>query len=90
LAGAEKITEAVEIETGAKTGQTSADGKFTVEKVACLGCCSQGPVMTINDETLAKMTPESARKIVLQMREGCKCSEPVGAEGNSEEVIASE
>lgn len=90
LAGAEKLTEAVEIETGARTGQTSADAKFTVEKVACLGCCSQGPVMTINDETLAKMTPESARKIVKQLREGCKCGKHTIAENNSREVTAND
>lgn len=87
LAGSEKITEAVEIEAGAKTGQTSADGIFTVEKVACLGCCSQGPVMTLNDETLAKMTPEAARKIVKKLREGCSCGEHDDTASSSREKV---
>lgn len=74
LAGAEKISEAVEMETGAKTGHTSPDGKFTVEKVACLGCCSLGPVMTINEETLVRMTPEESRHMIQERRSGCGCT----------------
>lgn len=73
LAGAERISEAISMEAGAEAGHTSADGKFTVEKVACLGCCSLGPVVNINDETMVRLTPEEARKIVKQRREGCTC-----------------
>ncbi|PHJ39552.1 NADH dehydrogenase [Desulforamulus profundi] len=73
LAGAEKISEVLENETGARDGRTSPDRKFTVKKVACLGCCSHGPVVTVNDETHAKITPEKARKLVQQKRQGCSC-----------------
>lgn len=74
LAGAEKISEAVENVTGAKAGTTSDNGKFTLEHVACLGCCSHGPVMTINDETYAKMTPEQVKKLLKSKGNGCQCS----------------
>jgi hypothetical protein len=46
--------------------------------------------MMINDETLAKMTPETARKIVNQMREECKCGEHKGVENSSGGVTANE
>ncbi|MCR3921452.1 MAG: NADH-quinone oxidoreductase subunit NuoE [Firmicutes bacterium] len=78
LAGADKITESVMHETGAKAGETSEDGLFTVEKVACLGCCSLAPVVTVNDETLARVTPDKARALVIESRDaekektGCK------------------
>ncbi|WP_051688133.1 NADH-quinone oxidoreductase subunit NuoE [Desulfofalx alkaliphila] len=85
LAGAERISEAIENETGAADGQTSADGKFTVENVACLGCCSHGPVVTINDETYAKVTPESARKLVREKRQGCRCKDNSTGQSCSQE-----
>jgi NADH-quinone oxidoreductase subunit E len=68
LAGAEKITEAMQHETGAFAGGTSPDGKFTLEKVACLGCCSLAPVITINDEAHGRLTPAKVSKIVREFR----------------------
>ena len=40
--------------------RTSADGVFTLETVACLGACGLAPVMTVDGEVYAKMTPETA------------------------------
>lgn len=87
LAGAEKISEAVQLESKAKSGQTSEDGKFTVEKVACLGCCSLGPVMNINDETHVRLTPEEARKLINGYREGCHCGGHKQADNDSTEGV---
>ncbi|ACB84830.1 NADH-quinone oxidoreductase subunit NuoE [Natranaerobius thermophilus] len=63
LAGAEEITNALVRELEIGDEGTSPDGKFTVEKVACLGCCSLAPVMTINGETHGRLTPDKAVKI---------------------------
>lgn len=71
LAGAERITDAMTMATGAEAGTTSADRLFTVEKVACLGCCSMGPVMTLNGETYGNVTPDDVEKIIKQKRECC-------------------
>lgn len=80
LAGAEKISEAIEMETGSRNGKTSPDDKFTVEKVACLGCCSLAPVININGETFGRMTPEKARQLIKQKRNGCSCRPPANLE----------
>ncbi|HSW59038.1 MAG TPA: NADH-quinone oxidoreductase subunit NuoE, partial [Dehalococcoidales bacterium] len=61
LNGAEKLTEAVCQCTGAKTGETSIDGKFTIEKVACIGCCSLAPTIMIDDSTYGRLTPDSVK-----------------------------
>ena len=53
--------------TGKKT--TSADGMFTLETVACLGACGLAPVMTIDGEVHAKMTPEAALALLEDIRE---------------------
>ena len=52
--------------TGKK--KTSADGLFTLETVACLGACGLAPVMTIDGEVHAKMTPEAALELLEDMR----------------------
>ncbi len=63
LAGAEEITNALHRELDIQAENTSPDGKYTVEKVACLGCCSLAPVMTLDGETYGRLTPEKAVKI---------------------------
>jgi NADH-quinone oxidoreductase subunit E len=47
-----------------KDGETTEDGKYTLEAVSCLGCCSLAPAMMIADETFGKLTGETAIKMV--------------------------
>jgi NADH-quinone oxidoreductase subunit E len=62
VGGAGAISEALEEALQVKDGQTTSDGKFTLESVACLGCCSLAPVMMIDGETYGRLTKESAAK----------------------------
>ncbi len=62
------ISEAVEDALGIKDGETTEDRLFTLESVACLGCCSLAPVMMIGDETYAKLTGTKAVKIVKEIK----------------------
>ncbi|MBI4725825.1 NADH-quinone oxidoreductase subunit NuoE [candidate division TA06 bacterium] len=62
VSGAVKISQAIEDELKVTDGETTEDGKFTLETVACLGCCSLAPVMMIDSETYGRLTPDSARK----------------------------
>lgn len=48
--------------------KTSADGIFTLESVACLGACGLAPVLTIDGEVHAQMTPESALALLEGIR----------------------
>lgn len=66
--GSEAIEEAIIEELGIKEGETTEDGIFTLINVACLGCCSLSPVMMINDETYGKLTPQSTKKILAEIR----------------------
>lgn len=52
--------------TGKK--KTSDDGMFTLETVACLGACGLAPVMTVDGEVHAKMTPDAALSLLEQIR----------------------
>ncbi len=68
--GADKIGEAVENKLDVKTGETTEDGTFTLERVACLGCCSLAPVMMIDDTAHGNLTREKAKDIIDKYREG--------------------
>ena len=48
--------------------KTSDDGMFTLETVACLGACGLAPVMTVDGEVHAKMTPTSALELLGRIR----------------------
>lgn len=65
--GSEKIEDAICDELKIKDGETTEDRLFTLENVACLGCCSLAPVMMINGEAYGKLTPESARKVIREI-----------------------
>ncbi|TYP52446.1 NADH-quinone oxidoreductase subunit NuoE [Thermosediminibacter litoriperuensis] len=62
--GAELITSALCDELNIKDGETTADGLFTLQNVACLGCCSLAPVMMIDGEAYGKLTPDKARDVI--------------------------
>ena len=63
------IYDAIREDLGLEGKQkTSADGLFTLETVACLGACGLAPVVTVNDEVHAKMTPEKVIELLDQLR----------------------
>ena len=64
VAGAVQITEALEEELGVPDGKTTTDMKLTLSSVACMGACSQAPVMRIGDQTYGGLTPDKTRKII--------------------------
>jgi NADH-quinone oxidoreductase subunit E len=70
IAGAEKITDVIKQNLGIAEGETTPDRLFTLEKVACLGCCALAPVATINDNTYGKLTPNKILKTIRDYREG--------------------
>ncbi|RKX97118.1 NADH-quinone oxidoreductase subunit NuoE family protein [Palaeococcus sp. (in: euryarchaeotes)] len=68
--GAVNISQAIKEEVGIEEGQTTEDGLITLERVACLGCCSLAPVIMINDKVFGKLTPEKVRKLMKKLKEG--------------------
>ena len=62
------ITDDLKDELNVKDGETTVDGIFTLESVACLGCCSLAPVMMIGEETYGKLTGKSAVKTIKDIR----------------------
>ncbi|MDO4799456.1 MAG: NADH-quinone oxidoreductase subunit NuoE [Bacillota bacterium] len=67
--GADAVQQAIMKELGVESGGTTSDGIFTFLIVACLGCCSLAPAMMVDEETHAKLTPESAVKTLREIAE---------------------
>jgi len=62
VAGARQITEELHRALAIPEGEdTSRDRMYTVDEVACIGCCSLAPVMMVDDQTAGKLTPATAR-----------------------------
>jgi len=49
---------------------TTADGKFTLENVACVGACSIAPVLIVNKKVYGGMSPDSASRILKEYEKG--------------------
>jgi NADH-quinone oxidoreductase subunit E len=64
VAGAEIIAAVIAQELGISEGETTADMLFSLEKVACLGCCSLAPVVMIGDKIHAKLTSSKIKAII--------------------------
>lgn len=58
IAGAGEVIAALETTLGIKVGETTKDGKFTLELAECVGQCQETPVITINGEPYGGMTAE--------------------------------
>jgi NADH-quinone oxidoreductase subunit E len=56
----EEITDLLDLEGEG----TTEDQKYTVETVACVGCCALAPVMTVNEEVHGDLTKQKVRKLV--------------------------
>jgi NADH-quinone oxidoreductase subunit E len=58
LLGAEHLIEHVSKKLGIRPGKTTADGKFTLSEVECLGSCGTAPVLQLNDDYHEDLTEE--------------------------------
>ena len=69
--GADLIEEAITEHLGIGDGETTSDGVFTLNNVACLGCCSLAPVMMIKsadgEETFGNLTKDGVKRILKEI-----------------------
>jgi NADH:ubiquinone oxidoreductase subunit E len=67
--GSLKVLETVSKVLKLKPGQTSRDRVFSLEVVACMGACGLAPVVNVNGEFYAKVTPRKLTEIVQECRQ---------------------
>jgi len=61
--GAPRILDEFKRELGIDENETTEDQEYTLETVACLGCCALAPCATINDEVAANLTPKKVKAL---------------------------
>jgi NADH-quinone oxidoreductase subunit E len=66
VVGGREIWQALQAELNLQPGETSADGKWTLMTTSCLGICSQGPVIVIDDDVHGNVEPKRVRAILAQ------------------------
>jgi NADH-quinone oxidoreductase subunit E len=62
--GGPRILDSVERTLGIKAGETTSDGKFSLETVNCLGCCALGPVVEIDKQYHGKLSCSNVEKLL--------------------------
>jgi len=68
MKGSAAILAALEKELGIAPGQTTPDGKVTLETTSCLGLCDQSPAMLVDNTPHSRLTPEQACEIVRGLK----------------------
>lgn len=57
------IVEEVKRQLGIQEGETTMDMEYSLETVACIGCCALAPCLKVNEDVHGRLTPEKARKL---------------------------
>jgi NADH-quinone oxidoreductase subunit E len=66
--GSGRVAEQLERTMGIRDGETTEDLMFTLQYVACLGCCSLAPVMLVGTDVHGRLTPEKAVAVLEDLR----------------------
>ena len=66
IKGSPQIQQWISAELGIGPGETDKDGLFSLEVVACLGCCSLAPVMSINGRVYGKLDRKGVTRILKE------------------------
>jgi len=64
LRGSDEIYQTVFEEIGIRPGETTEDGRFTLETAECLAACERAPAMMINEKTFGPVDPEQVKEIL--------------------------
>jgi [NiFe] hydrogenase diaphorase moiety large subunit len=92
MAGAETIAEAFKKELGIDFGQTTPDGKITLEYAPCIGMCDQAPAAIINDEVITYLSTDKVKEIVADIKkhyDPSKLKHRLGDGNNADEIVHS-
>jgi NADH-quinone oxidoreductase subunit E len=70
--GARDILETAQHRLGIKTGQTTEDYKYSLERVACVGSCALAPIMVVDDTIYPHVTSQEVIEILADNEDGEK------------------
>ena len=66
LKSSDSLAAQLEETLGVRAGETTADGRFSLELVNCIGACDRAPAMLVDDDVHADLTPAKVRRILKE------------------------
>lgn len=87
VVGARNFIEVLKADMNLSHGETTPDGKFSLERVACLGCCALAPVVVVNDEVHGRMNRVKFMELLETLKQAGQPPQP-GPESEKPECAA--
>jgi NADH-quinone oxidoreductase subunit E len=81
LAGAQQVMEALEHELGVHAGETSADGRFTLRAVECIGGCGWATIVAVNNRHRLRVSAADVPALAAELRGEVSAEEDDGSAG---------
>lgn len=69
--GAEQVLDEFKRQLKIEVGETTADGKFSINALRCVGACGLAPVVMIGEKVHGRIAPGDVKKIIMEYKEGC-------------------
>ena len=69
--GAEQVLSEFKRQLKIEVGESTPDGKFSINCLRCVGACGLAPVVTVGEKVFGRVAPSQVKEIILQFREGC-------------------
>lgn len=69
MKGGKLSFEALQRELEIKVGDLTPDGEFSLDRVACIGCCVMAPVIVVGEDIFPKMTPLKVEEALVRFKE---------------------
>lgn len=66
--GGALVLDAFERELGIKVGEVTEDRMYSLDRVGCIGCCTQAPVVVVNNRIFPKMTPYKVEEVLARIK----------------------
>lgn len=69
--GAEQVLNEFKRQLKVEVGESTEDGKFSINCLRCVGACGLAPVVTVGEKVYGRVSPSEVKKIIAEYREGC-------------------
>jgi NADH-quinone oxidoreductase subunit E/NADP-reducing hydrogenase subunit HndA len=66
--GADKVLNEFQKQLGIKSGETSVDGKFSIDALRCVGACGIAPVVLVGEKVYKKVEPNEVKGIIEEYK----------------------
>lgn len=73
--GAEQVLAEFKRQLKVDVGESTSDGKFSINCLRCVGACGLAPVVTIGDKVFGRVSPSDVKKIIAEYQDGCVTNE---------------